>query len=401
MKFQNESKTILLNGISNSTESAPVTKVTKKQQGVILQLIGSETKETNDTSIPTSIQQLLHRYEEVLAKPKGLPPHRNQDHRIPLQPGFGPVEIPPYHYPYFQKNERDRQVKEMLSLGNIHPSTSPYSSPVLLVKKHDGLWRMCVDYGALNKITIKENFPIPVIDELLDELAKVQYFTKLDLRSGYHQVRVHLEDVGKTDFQTHHGHYEFLVMPFRLTNAPSTFQALMNKVFQEFLRKFVLVFFNDIIIYSKNWGSHTEHLRIVFDILKANQLRVKLEKCQFGTKEVKYLGHVICSHGVVVDPSKVEAMLTWPKLKTPKALHGFLRLTGYYRKFIQNYGKIAAPLTNMLKNNSFDCSDKVGEAFQQLKMAMTQALVLSLPDFSKSFIVECDASRSGIGAVLL
>ena len=207
-----------------------------------MQLIRSETKETNDTFILTSIQKLLHRCEEVLAKPEGLPPHRNQDHRIPLQSGSGLVAIPPYHYTYFQKNEIEMQVKEMLSLGIIRPSTSPYSSSVLLVKKHDGSWRMCVDYRALNKITIKDKFPIPVIDELLDELEEAQYFTKLDLWYGYHPVRVHLEDVGKIAFRTHHGHYEFLVMPFGLTNAPSTFQALMNKVFQEFLHKFVWYF---------------------------------------------------------------------------------------------------------------------------------------------------------------
>jgi hypothetical protein len=207
---------------------------------------------------------------------------------------------------------------------------------------------MCVDYYKLNKITVKDKFLIPVIDELVDELNGAMFFTKLDLCSGYHQVRMEMADVEKTAFRTHYGHYEFLVMPFGLTNALSTFQALMNKVFQIYLCKFVLIFFfNDILVYSSTWEQHLQHVTTVLGILENHELYVKRTKCLFGQQEVQYLGHVISSKGVGVDPEKVEAMKKWPKPGTLKAMQGFLGLTRYYRRFIQDYGKIAGPLTHM------------------------------------------------------
>ncbi|GJY66109.1 putative mitochondrial protein [Tanacetum coccineum] len=260
-------------------------------------------------------------------------------------------------------------VTELLESGVIRESHSPFSSPFVMVKKKDGTWRMCVDYRALNKKTMKDKFPIPIIEELIDELFGAQVFTKLDLRSGYHQVRMSKDDIPKTAFRTHQGHYEFLVMPFGLTNAPSTFQALMNEVFAPFLRKFVLLY-------------------------------AKMSKCVFGATQVEYLGHVISRIGVSTDPSKVKAMQEWPVPMNIKKLRGFLGLTGYYRRFIKDYAAISRPLTALLKKNSFEWSSDAQAAFESLKSAMINALVLALPNFQEEFTVETDASDEGIGAVL-
>jgi hypothetical protein len=346
----------------------------------------------------------------VFQEPQQLPPQRSFDHSIPLVQGVKPININPYRYSPEQKDEIEAQIKQMLQQGIIQPSTSPFASPVLLVKKKDGTWRFCVDYRHLNAITIKNKYPLPiknkyplpVVDELLDELHGAKWFTKLDLRSGYHQIRVLPEDEIKTAFKTHNGHWQFKVMPFGLTNAPATFQGIMNTIFAEQLRKYVLVFVDDILIYSESFEAHQNHLQQVFQILRANQLFIKKSKCTFAQPQLEYLGHIIGEQGVQTDPAKIQAVQDWPNPTNHKQLRGFLGLSGYYRKFIKNYGAISRPLTDLLKKNTpFVWTPALQESFDTLKTALVEAPVLALPDFTKPFVLETDASDQAIGVVLM
>lgn len=243
------------------------------------------------TGLSPSILEVLRRFQPVFRLPMGMPPKRPFDHRVHLLPGTKPVNVRPYRYPYFQKNEIERRVKDMLEHGIIQRSSSPFSSLVLLIRKKDGMFRFCIDYRALNSAIVPDHFPIPTANELFDELRKARVFTKLDLCSGYHQIRMHDEDIFKTAFRTHDGHFEFLVMPFGLTNAPSTFQAAMNAIFQPLLRKCVIVFFDDILVYSPSEAAHGQHLTAVLDILQKHSFFVKLSKCSFCSSTVEYLGH--------------------------------------------------------------------------------------------------------------
>lgn len=286
----------------------------------------------------------------------------------------------------------------MLEQGIIQHSHSPFSSPVLLIMKKDGTFQFCIDYRALNNAIVPNHFPIPTAEELFDELGKAKFFTKLDLRSGYHQIRMHEADIIKTAFRTHDDRFEFLVMPFGLTNAPSTLQAAMNAVFQPFLRQCVIVFFDDILVPTLE--AHGRHLAAVLGLLQSHQFFIKLSKCSFCSSIVEYLGHLISERHLKADPTKLEAMAAWPTPKTVKQLRGFLGLTGYYRHFVEHYAIIAAPLTNLLKKDTFVWSEEAESAFTDLKRPMTSAPVLRLPNFGLPFCVETNASDVGIGAVL-
>jgi hypothetical protein len=239
-----------------------------------------------------------------------------------------------------------------------------------------------------------------LLSSLLSSMTSIHCILSTEFANN-HQIRMKEADIPKTAFITHEGHYEFLVMPFGLCNSPSTFQSLMNHVFHSFLRHFVLFFFDDILIYRKTWTNHLDHVERVLHLLSQHQLFLKQSKCAFGASKVEYLGHLVGKDGIRVDPQKIEAMQEWPHPKTLKILRGFLGLIGYYRKFVKNYGKIATPLTALLKNNSFTWTPSAAQAFQTLKMAMCTTPVLALPDFTKTFVLECDASRKGIGVVLM
>ncbi|XP_026410454.1 uncharacterized protein LOC113305651 [Papaver somniferum] len=350
---------------------------------------------------PPAVSTLLGTFADVFAEPTGLPPSRSLDHKIPLKHGSNPTSQRPYKCPFIYKSVVESLVSEILSSGVIQPIHSTFSAPILLVKKKDGTWHFFVDYRKLNDITAKDKFPIPLIKELLDELNGSVVFSRIDLRSGYYQIRVYAPDVHKTAFRTHQGHYEFIVMPFGLTNAPATFQALMNEVFQPYPRKFVLVFFDDILVYSPSISAYIEHLQLTLSLLRKHFLFAKMSKCAFAQPQLEYLGHIITTNGVAADPDKVAVMVNWPQPHTLNQLRGFLGLTGYYRKFIKDYGNICKPLTNMLKRDSFSWNDAATLAFSTIKQAMTSAPVLALPEFCQPFTLETDACSRGIGVLLM
>ena len=220
---------------------------------------------------------------------------------------------------------------------------------MLFVKKNDGTMRMCIDYRRLNKVTIKNRYPLPRIDDLFDQLQGASHFSKIDLRSGYHQLKIRREDIPKTAFRTRYGHYEFLVLPFGLTNAPATFMDLMNRVFKPYLDKFMVVFIDDILIYSKSHMEHWEHLRIVLQTLRTHQLYAKQSKCEFWPNGVSFLGHVISKEDVQVDPKKVEVVSNWSRPTNVTEIRSFLGMAGYYRRFVKDFSRISAPLTWLIR----------------------------------------------------
>ncbi|KAK1417744.1 hypothetical protein QVD17_26878 [Tagetes erecta] len=311
-----------------------------------------------------------------------LPPHRQVEFRIDLVPGAAPIAKSPYRLAPSEMQELMVQLQDLTDKGFIRPSYSPWGAPVLFVKKKDGTMRMCIDYRDLNKVTIKNRYPLPRIDDLFDQLQGENYFSKIDLRSEYHQLRINEGDIPKTAFRTRYGHYEFLVMPFGLTNAPVVFMDLMNRVCKPYLDKFVIVFIDDILIYSKSKEDHEEHLRLMLGLLKEEKLYAKFSKCEFWMREVQFLGHIVSEKGIQIDPTKIEAVKRW--------------------EGIENFSKIARPLTTLTqKKIKFEWGEKQQEAFEMLKQKLCSAPILSLLDGTDDFMVYCDASHQGLGCVLM
>ena len=243
------------------------------------------------------------------------------------------------------------QLQELLEKGFIRPNVSPWGAPVLFVKKKDGTLRLCIDYRQLNKLTVKNKYPLPRIDDLFDQLKGASIFSRIGLRSRYHQMRIKDVDVHKTAFQTRYGHYEFLVMPFGLTNALAAFMDLMNRVFQPYVDQFVVVFIDDILVYSKDHESHDTHLRVVLETLRKEQLYVKLSKCEFWLNEVFFLGHIVSKEGIRVDPKKIEVVVEWKPPRNVTEVRSFLGLAGYYRRFFKGFSMTAAPMMRLLQKN--------------------------------------------------
>ena len=367
-------------------------------QGYLCNVMLSLSKDSSVADIP-----IVREFPEVFPEElPGIPVDREIEFLIECMPGTQPISKAPYRMAPAELKELKSQLQELLDKGFIRPSSSPWGAPVLFVKKKDGTMRLCIDYRELNKVTIKNKYPLPRIDDLFDQLQGAKVFSKIDLRSGYHQLKVKSEDVEKTAFRTRYGHYEFLVMPFGVTNAPAAFMDLMNRIFKRYLDEFVIVFIDDILIYSKDEDQHAEHLRIVLQILKDQRLYAKFKKCEFWLDSVVFLGHIINGEGISVDTQKIRAIVDWQQPKTVFEVRSFLGLAGYYRRFVKDFSKIAVPLTELTrKKEPFVWTEKREQSFQELKKRLISAPILVLPEGIDGFAIYSDASHQGLGCVLM
>jgi hypothetical protein len=380
---------------------------------VMLRSTADDGKETGcapaEKAVPGSdhplIVPLLKEFAStVFGEPKpGVPPKRGVEHSIQLKPGT----VPPPARPLRHQSEKDavvmkEYVEAGLKSGILQPSTSPFGSMALIVKKKDGTPRVVIDYRALNEVTVKNKYPLPLMDELFDRTQGARFFTSIDLRNGFHQIAIPVEDREKTAFRTRFGHFEYTVLPMGLCNAPGTFMQLMNMTFADMLDKCVLCFLDDILIFSRTAEEHAQHLRTVLTRLREQQLYVKMSKCAFMQREVAFLGHRIGADGLRVAPDKISAVQQWPQPKNVSDVRSFLGLANFYRRFVRDYSRIALPLTELTRETTmpWQWGAEQQAAFDALKAALCSPPVLLVPDQSKPFVLNTDACKFAIGATL-
>ena len=369
------------------------TMVRKGCEAYLAYVIDTKKGEFSLSDIPT-VCDYLDVFPEELPR---LPPQREIEFAIDVVPSATSASITPYRIALVELKELKLQLQELLEKGFICPSVSPWGAPVLLVKKKDGTLRLCVDYRQLNKMTVKNKYLLPRIDDLFDQLKGASVFSKTDLRSGYHQLRIKDVDVHKTACRMLYGHYEFLVMPFGLTNAPAAFMDLMNLVFRPYVDRFVVVFIDDILVYSKDREDHDTHLRVVLETLRKEQLNAKMSKCEFWLREVSFLGHIVSEEGIRVDPSKIEVILEWKPPRNVTEVRSFLSYACYYRRFVKGFS-----MTRLLqKNVRIEWSEKCQASFEKLKAFLTKAPVLTQLTHGREYVIFSDALLNGLGCVLM
>ncbi len=341
--------------------------------------------------------------KEVFSKSRAasLPPHRPYDCAIDLVPGMSPPKGRLYSLSVPEREAMEKYISDSLTAGFIRPSSSPAGAGFFFVAKKDGSLRPCIDYRGLNNITVKNTYPLPLMSSAFERLQGASIFTKLDLRNAYHLVRIREGDEWKTAFNTPRGHFEYLVMPFGLSNSPAVFQALVNDVLRDMVDQFIYVYLDDILIFSSSLQEHVQHVRRVLQRLLENGLFVKAEKCAFHAQSVRFLGFIVSPEGVRMDPDRVKAVVNWPTPDSRKALLRFLGFANFYRRFIRNFSQLAAPLTALTSTKmTFRWSNAAEAAFTKLRGRFVSAPILQAPDPTRQFVVEVDASEVGVGVVL-
>lgn len=405
--FSNESQEVSLGDVLNvelnnfevtSPQKSDSNKTESLNQHIRMDHLNSEER-TELTKVLGKFQDVFHHGNEPLTFTSAIQHEINTRDELP-------VYTKSYRYPFCHKEEVQRQIMKMLEQGIVRHSSSPWSSPVWVVpKKLDASgqrkWRLVIDYRKLNEKTLDDRYPIPNITDILDKLGKCQYFSTLDLASGFHQIELAKKDIHKTAFSVEGGHYEFLRMPFGLKNAPATFQRVMDNILREHVGVICLVYMDDIIIYSTSLQEHLINISKVMETLRKHNLKIQIDKSEFLQKEVAFLGHIVTPEGVKPNPDKIKVIQNWPLPKNETELKGFLGTMGYYRKFIKDFAKIAKPLTQQLrKGEKITHSPEFVSAFNRCKNILTSSHVLQRPDLSKPFVLTTDASNYALGAVL-